>query len=129
MALSPGQRMEIERVLRQADPLQDEIARRTERVAIGADIAKAIVDGRSAGMDETTTATDTASAGNPLVVRGLAERVAAARKGLAAARAAASGLDDSSRAFCRAAEEIKQQIDAAREDLIFEATMLGNSGN
>lgn len=62
-----------------------------------------------------------------LKIKGLQETVTRAREGISAVRTAASGLHESTNAFVATATEVQRQIDAAHDDLKFEATQLGNS--
>jgi hypothetical protein len=63
-----------------------------------------------------------------ILIAGLADRVREACNGLAAARLAASGLSAATRTFTANANEIAKQVTAANDDLVFQATKLGNSG-
>jgi hypothetical protein len=67
-------------------------------------------------------------AGIDLKIKGLSDVVKRAREGISSVRAAASGVDQSAMAFVASAASVQQQIDAARSDLEFEATSLGNGG-
>lgn len=67
-------------------------------------------------------------AGIDLKIKGLSEVVRRARDGIASVRQAASDIDQSSLSFIAAANAVTQQIDAARADIEFEATTLGNGG-
>lgn len=63
-----------------------------------------------------------------LKIKGLADIVAQARAGIAQVRQAASGVGESAKSFVATAAEVQKQIDAAHDDLKFEATQLGNAG-
>lgn len=62
-----------------------------------------------------------------LKIKGLAETVSSVRQGLVAVRTAGSDLNASAKEFVSVASELQKQIDAARDDMMFEATKLGNS--
>lgn len=61
-------------------------------------------------------------------IKGLANRVADARKAINDARNASVDLGDAANAFAADANEITKQIKKHHEDLKFEAETLGNSG-
>jgi len=63
-----------------------------------------------------------------LKIKGLTEAVTNARQGISAVRQAAARVGDSAAAFAATAAEVQKQIDAAHDDLKFEATQLGNAG-
>lgn len=67
-------------------------------------------------------------AGIDLKIKGLSDVVKRAREGIASVRLAASGIDESATSFVESAKALQQQIDAAKSDLEFEATSLGNGG-
>lgn len=60
-------------------------------------------------------------------IRGLGDAVRAARAGISDARRATAEVHESSRALVTTLGEVKKQIDAAHEDIKFEAQQLGNS--
>lgn len=61
-------------------------------------------------------------------IKGLGDVVTKARQGICEVRTAASDIHDSAQSFLAVAGEVKKQLDAHRDDLVFEATQLGNGG-
>lgn len=60
-------------------------------------------------------------------IKGLGDAVRAAKAGIAEVRRATADMHDSSRALVSTLGELKKQIDAAHDDVKFEAATLGNS--
>lgn len=89
-----------------------------EAAALAARMALAQADERERGMPVLAD----------LKIKGLTDAVRAAREGISSARSAVASVQESTMAFVSAAGEIKKQIDAATDDLVFEATSLGNAG-
>lgn len=96
--------------------------------AAAANLGSDYAAGAMLTTQEPIAMADTAGFTNTLKIKGLTEMVSSARAGIQAARSAASDLGASTTAFVASAAEVKKQIDAARSDLEFEATQLGNNG-
>ena len=60
-------------------------------------------------------------------IKGLGDAVRSAKAGIAEVRRATADVHDSSRALIATLGDLKKQIDAAHDDVKFEASTLGNS--
>lgn len=85
-----------------------------------------IVTHALAGPDQTNKAQ--LSMADKVLIKGLAEAMTAAKKSIAAARAAPIALQQSAAELAATCAELQKQVDAMHDDIKFEATQLGNGG-
>lgn len=62
-----------------------------------------------------------------LEIKGLGNVVAAARKEIATLRSESAGLGEDVRAMTQSVRDVRKQVNAAHDDLKFEASTLGNA--
>lgn len=91
----------------------------TDRIISARIIAKAIVDGQKAKKELMS---------DKVLIKGLSEAMAEARKSIALARTAPTALKESAAALVATCNDLKEQVDAMHSDIKFEATELRNSG-
>ena len=63
-----------------------------------------------------------------VLIRGLAEAIAAARKSITDARSAPAVVAEAAAALKATCDELASQVNAVHDDIKFEATQLGNGG-
>ena len=94
----------------------------TGRIRSARVVANAMIDGEQA--KKAIEMSD-----SKVLIKGLSEAMAEAKKSIALARAAPAALKESATALVATCKELKDQVDQMHSDIKFEATELGNAGS